>query len=356
MITIKVISRMKHRCILALLLVIMGACRKSTAPAGGSSQHDKIQLTVTAPETGYIYLDGAYTGVQAPGSIAVTSGKHVVGVALRNSWQYLRKESNVTAAATMNFTAADKPAPKVWKALWIGLYETKGITSSGECSTHFSQADLNMGYDFFQWSLRQHFEKYAYNTIHWETVRKDITLPVTLTRSPGGNFTVEPSAIAALMPEIRPGAYDCVFVFWRESEGICSFKSNYFGLAWTNPLRESIKTGYVTIKFDAAASLADRISYYKTNDPGVWLHEWLHTVGENFYQDKGLQLPRKAGDGLTVHAAEMYNYVFPWMDWYRDFMAGTVVNTGGTPLYLGIGPEAMLGCSLREKAAATCQD
>ncbi len=347
---------MKHRCIMTLLLVILGACKKSTAPDGGSHQNDKIQLAVTAPETGYIYLDGAYTGVQAPGNIAVTAGKHIVGVALRNSWQYLRKESNVTAAATLNFTTADQPAPKVWKALWIGLYETKGISATGDCSTHFSQAELNMGYDFFQWSIQQHFEKYAYNTIHWDVTRKDITQAVPLTRGANGNFTVEPSTIAALMPEIQPGAYDCVFVFWRESEGACSFKSNYFGLAWTNPLKENIKTGYVTVKFDAGASLADRINYYKTTDPGVWLHEWLHTVGENFYQDKGLQLPAKAGDGLVVHAAEMYNYVFPWMDWYRDFMAGSVVNASGSPRYLGIGPEAFLGCSVREKATNTCKD
>ncbi len=341
---------------LILLLAMLGACKKSSAPAGSNGSDNQIQLSVSAPEAGYVYVDGAYTGKQAPGTIAVTAGKHIISVALQNSYQYLRKEVNVTGAASVAFVMTDKPAPKVWKALWIGLYETKGITTSGECSTHFSKDELDQGYGFFQWSLQQHFEKYTYNTIHWDVERKDIELPVTLTRSNDNWFTAEPSTISGILPQIQPGTYDCVFVFWRESEAACSFKSGYFGLAWTNPLKENIKTGYVTVKFDAGTSITNKISYYKTNDPGVWVHEWLHTVGENFYQDKGLQLPRKAGDGLVVHAAEMYNYTFPWMDWYRDFMGGRVVNNSGTPRFLGIGPEAFLGCSVREKAINSCRD
>ncbi|MBS0027183.1 PEGA domain-containing protein [Chitinophaga sp. 22321] len=347
---------MKKQWMLILLLAGAGACKKSSPAPGGNKPDDKIQVAVTAPEAGYIYLDGAYTGIVAPGNIAVTAGKHVLGVALQNSFRYLRKEVNITAGITLQLTTADKPAPKVWKALWIGLNETKGTALTGDCSTHFTKAELDQGYNFFQWSLQQHFEKYAYGTIHWEVTRKDITLPVMLTRGANAMYTVDPATIADMMPEIQPGVYDCVFVFWRESENNCSFKSNYFGLAWTNPMKESIKTGYVTVKFDAGSSLADRINYYKNNDPGVWVHEWLHTVGENFYQDKGLQLPRKAGDGLAVHAAEMYHYIFPWMDWYLDFMSARVPNVYDGPKYLGIGPEAFLGCSVREKATNNCND
>lgn len=61
--------------------------------------------------------------------------------------------------STIEFSAADKPAPKVWKALWVGLHETKGTTASGDCSTRFSTTELDAVYDFFQWSLKEHFEK-----------------------------------------------------------------------------------------------------------------------------------------------------------------------------------------------------
>lgn len=345
---------MKKIFLIALLAIGWGACKKSGPPAAGNGTDTRAVLSVSAPEQGFIYLDGAYTGIKAPGKISASRGKHMIGIALQPSFQYLRKEINVGADSTISLTAADAPAAKTWKALWIGVNETTGTTPGGQCSTHFTVKELDEAYSFFEWSIREHMEKYTYHTIHWEVERKDIVVPVTLTESGSGRYTAEPGTISGLLPQIQPGVYDCVFVFWREKEGTCNFSSNYFGLAWTNPMSENIKTGYVTVKFDAANSVTERINYYKTNDPGVWIHEWLHTVGENFYQSRGKQLPRKAGDGLVVHAAEMYNYKFPWMDWYQDFIAGRVVNVYDGPKYLGIGPEAFLNCSLREAAVNNC--
>lgn len=341
---------MKKILLIALLLTGGSACKKSGPPAGDGNAATKTVLSISAPEQGFIYLDGSYTGVKAPGNISVTRGKHVIGVALQQSFQYLRKEINAGADSAISLSTADAPAPRTWKALWIGLYET----TDGQCSTHFTGTELDEAYHFFDWSLREHFEKYTYHTIHWEVERKDIAAPVSLTASGSGRYIVDPGTISALLPEIQPGVYDCIFVFWREKDAACNFSSNYFGLAWTNPMKENIKTGYVTVKFDAANSITDRINYYKKNDPGVWIHEWLHTVGENFYQDRGKQLPRKAGDGLAVHAAEMYRYQFPWMDWYQDFIAGRVANVYDGPQYLGIGPDAFLDCPLRETAVNGC--
>jgi len=244
--------------------------------------------------------------------------------------------------------------PKIWKALWIGLEETKGNSNTGACSTHFSSSALDAGYNFFQWSIANHFEKFSYGTMKWDIERKDITNSVILKKSSASWFTIEPDSIIKILPEIKPGIYDCVFVFWRESEEACSFKSNYFGLAWTNPMAENIKTGFVTVKFDAGESLENKINYLKENDPGVWLHEWLHTVGENFYQSRGFILPPKASDGLVVHSAELFGYNFPWMNWYQDFISGRVPNSSGEPKYLGIGPEALLNCTIHEVAAGQC--
>lgn len=339
--------KIHHYCLILTMCLL--ACKKRNGKLPVESS--KYNLSVSTPnnELGYVYIDGKYTGTKTTSKIEVSKGHHVIGVALQNSWKYLRKEIDVTANSDLNLTLNDQPAAKTWKALYIGLYQTKGGSSAGDCSTHFSQNELDEGYDFLQWSLKEHFEKYSYNTMKWEINRKDIQVPITLNKTSNNWFTVEPTSITSLLPEIEPGAYDCVFVFWREREGTCSFQSAYFGLAWTNPMAEAMKTGYVTVKFDAGNSVTDKINNYKANDPGVWVHEWLHTVGENYYQNKGLSLPEKSG-GFSVHAAEVYGYSFPWMNWYLDFISGRVANASGSPAYLGIGPEAFLKCTVRETA------
>lgn len=334
---------------LTLLMICLFACKKKSNPTPPPPIANTLSITTPGNETGYVYIDGRYTGKSTSGKIEIEKGHHVIGVALQNSWKYLRKEIDVTGNSELNLTLNDQPVAKTWKALYVGLYETKGGSSTGDCSTHFSKTELDAGYDFLQWSLKEHFEKYSYNTMKWEVERKDIEVPIALKKTNSTWYTVEPENITSLLPQIQPGVYDCVFVFWREQEGTCSFKSNYFGLAWTNPMAEAIKTGYVTIKFDAKNSVTDEINNYKANDPGVWVHEWLHTVGENYYQNKGLSLPEKSG-GFSVHAAEMYHYTFPWMNWYLDFIAGRVPNSSSSPAYLGIGPEAFLKCTLKETA------
>lgn len=338
----------------AILVLTASACKKGKdAPP---PEEAPVNTIITpGNEPGYVYIDGKYSGYKSNGQVKLPAGRHNIGVALENSWIYLRKEVDVTAGAAITFTAADKPAPKVWKALYVGLSETRGNSATGDCSTHFTKAELDAGYEFLQWSLREHFEKYSYGLMQWQLERKDIAEPVMLKKNGEAWYTVEPPVITAKIPEIVPGAYDCVFVFWRESEGTCSFRSNYFGLAWTNPMGEPIKTGFVTVKFDAGNGVAGRIANYKANDPGVWVHEWLHTTGERFYQDKGISMPQPAG-GFTVHAAETYGYTYPWMTWYRDMMGGRVPNTLTGLGYLGIGPEAFLRCTVRETALdAACR-
>jgi len=334
--------------IIVFTTVLCYACKKDE----NITQPDKVSVAISTGETGYIYLDGQYIGFQTPYTINVSKGKHVIGVALQNSFQYLRKEIDASSDITINLTDADKPTPKTWKALWVGLSETKtDLGSNGGCSTHFSKAELDSGYNFFQWSISNYFEKFSYKTMQWQIDRMDITLPVMPKQESDTRAVVLPESIIKLIPTIKPGAYDCIFVFWRQKEATCDFGyGGYLGLGWSNPLEEPIKTGYVTIKFDAGTNINDKINYFKNNDPGVWVHEWLHTVGEKFYQDKGLSLPQKAGDGFVVHAAEIYHYTFPWMNWYLDFISGRVLSSSTNgPKYLGIGPESFLKyCTVSE--------
>jgi hypothetical protein len=291
------------------LVAVFFSCTKDAA-----TPKDEIPvIQVSSPETGFIYLDGHYTGYQTPHEIKANKGKHVIGVATNTSRKYLRKEVDVAEGSKIQLEASDQAQPKIWKALWIGISEANGVSANGNCSTRFSTSELDAGYNFFKWSIENHFEKFSYGTMKWELERKDISTPVYLTKTNNAWFTLEPSTISQLLPEIVPGTYDAIFVFWRERDCSCSFQSSYFGLAWTNPMNESLKTGYITVKFDAGADLNQKISYYMSTDPGVWVHEWLHTVGENYFQKKGYSLPTNDGN-LVVHAAEKYGYTFPWMD------------------------------------------
>ena len=308
------------------------------------------RIKVTASEKGFIYLDGQFTGYSTPAEIKVTKGDHIIGVATESSKEYFRKTLTIEDDAEINLTTSDKPEPKRWKALWVGVHEVTGVSVSGHCSSKFSEEELDAGYDFFMWSIEKHFEPFSFNTTRWEVERKDIITPIELNKASNTWFTLEPESITALIPEVEPGNYDAVFVFWREKDGSCSFQSSYFGLAWTDPINDPIQTGYITIKFDAGNDIQENINWYKENDPGVWVHEWLHTVGENYFQDCGERLPEKGSDGLVLHAAEKYHYTYPWMDWYSDFMSGQVKDLGTGNTYCGIGPEAFLKYTVRESA------
>jgi hypothetical protein len=304
-----------------------------------------VSVSLESGAGGYIYLDGKFTGKIAPNKVVVGKGMHIISVADPSGAAYYRKEAVVTKDTAIKMTNADIPAPRTWKALWIGVHEA--VNPNGG-STHFSTEDLNAAYDFFKWSIAEHFEKYSFGVTHWDVERLDINDPVSLTQS-GSNQIIPFQNITNKISAIVPGAYDCVFVFFRQQEGAVAHIGNYFGLGWCDPLREVEKTGYVIVKFDVGNSIQDKISYYKSTDPGIFLHEWLHTVGESYFSSLGYNLPMPAGDGLRVHAAEIYGYTFPWLGWYKDFMAGKVVSKDGVG-YCGIGPEALLNNSVRKTA------
>ncbi|MBK3516189.1 PEGA domain-containing protein [Carboxylicivirga marina] len=336
-----------NKIIVAILAIALGVM---ACDSGADKQTKTPLVKISAEEQGHVYLDGQYTGYTTPTELKVSKGEHVISVTAETSKRYMRQEVTINEDTEVQLTMKDVPEPKVWKALWIGVQEVIGNSVDGQCSSSFSQEELDAGFEFFQWSIDKQFHPFSYNTTKWEVERKDITTPIELHKASNTWFTLEPESITELLPEVKPGNYDAVFVFWRESDGDCSFKSSYFGLAWTDPLNDPIKTGYITIKFDAGDDINKNINWYKENDPGVWVHEWLHTVGENYFQNCGERLPEKGGDGLVLHAAEKYKYTYPWMDWYADFMSGRVKDLGSGNTYCGIGPEAFLKYTVRESA------
>lgn len=315
-------------------------------------------VLVTAPEVADIYVDGKFTGRKTPAMISLTAGDHLIGTGLSESRQYLRRSIQVSdEPIAISLVETDRVEANTWKALFVGVSEAYGVSPSGECSTHFTEQDLNDAFEFFKWNLQSHIEPFSFHTIQWDIARQDLKKPAQLTKTNNGWYTLESPEGLAEIENLKPGDYDVVFVFWRAEEGNCNFESSYFGLAWLDPTSmDTQHTGYITVKFNPGEmTVVEKLDEYKRNDPGVWTHEWLHVVIEQFYPDLGVDVPTPAegGDGLVLHAAGAFNYEFPWMKWYEDLIGGKV-REGSK--YVGIGPDALLKCSIRGAALDECQE
>lgn len=313
-------------------------------------------VAITAVSEGSIYINGQYTGKKTPNMISLKPGEHTVSVGLDIERIYLKKTLKITNNKTINvdFNLKDRQSPSLWKALFVGVPTVFGESATGQCSTHFTKQDLDDAFDFFQMNMKEHIEPFSYGSIKWEIERRDLTKPVELTHNPkNGWYTLEAAQALVELDNVKPGEYDTVFLFWREEEESCSFKSSYFGLAWLEPTSEDTRqTGYVTVKFNPKKiGVKARINEYLADDPGVWTHEWLHVVIEQFYPNLHVKTPIPPKGKLILHAAGAYNYKYPWLEWYKDLISGQVPLGQG---FSGIGPEAFLNCTVRMHALKQC--
>lgn len=316
-------------------------------------------IQIDAPEGGAIYLNGQFTGQYSPNRLKSDNGEITVSVGFENQKQYWRKTVEINGDTTVKLTDADAVQPKIWKALFVGVSRAQARNREQQvCHTDFSPSELDTAYEFFQMNMRDHIETFSFGTVKWQTERVDITAPVDLNYNENNDwYTLEPEqGLSQLvqLTDFQPGDYDTIFYFWREQQNQCDFTSGYFGLAWLEPWEENTKqTGYVTVKFNPKEIGVKRMhDWYRDNDPGVWTHEWLHVVIEKFYPKLGVNVPIPPEDVLILHAAQAYGYGYPWMDWYRDLISGRV-KMGEQ--YTGIGPEALLSCSIRDLALKKCE-
>jgi len=315
-------------------------------------------VAITAVSQGSIYIDGQYIGKKTPSIVFLKEGEHIVSVGLDNERLYLRKTVNITKDTKFNidFTLEDKQLPSLWKALFVGVPTVSGESSIGKCSTNFTKQDLDYAFDFFKMNMKEHIEPYSYGSIKWDIDRRDLTKPVELTyNDENGWYTLEAEQGLAELDNVKPGEYDTVFLFWREEDKNCSFKSPYFGLAWLEPTSDDARrTGYVTVKFNPEAiGVKAKIQQYLDNDPGVWTHEWLHVVIEQFYPNQQVKVPLPPKDKLILHSASAYGYKYPWLDWYKDLISGQVSLGKG---FSGLGPEAFINCTVRKYSLKQCTD
>ncbi|ETN95301.1 PEGA domain-containing protein [Zhouia amylolytica] len=318
---------------------------ESSAEETNKPDTSKFNLSVAAVEEGAaIYIDGVYTGKSTPANFLVSKGEHVIGVGLNTAKTYLRREvqvSSTTEQLVISLDEADLQQPKTWKVLFVGVNQV--TTANGNCISSYSTEQLDLAYEFLKWSFEEKVEPYSYNTTNWEFYRSDITTDIVQLSN---DHLINPEIFESKIIDIQKGDYDLIVSFFRGAQQDC-FIADFIGIAWYDVTALSSESSYFTIRY--YDDLEGAMITSKQNDPGMFIHEWLHTVAERFYPNRGYTMPTFKGQ--VVHAAERYGYSAPWMSWYEDIIAGKVKDGSS---YVGIGPEAFLECTVREQAIGQC--
>jgi hypothetical protein len=330
-------------------------------------------VNIVSPEDrSAIYIDGNYTGKDTPFEFDdLSTGYHTIGIGQYKSENYLEREVKIeklestdgkTPVFEVELTEDDLVQPRTWKVLFVGVSNVKGIDNSGDERTlTYTSEQLDMGFDFLKYSFQKYAEPFSYNTIHWEYDRKDIIVDtVQLNKD---NF-ITPDVIDPYLKKmgVKRGDYDFIMTWSRfqykpssEWEGPKDL-SHFNGIGWFNKTATYTRASYMLIRY--YADIEAQLDKAKRQDPGMIVHEWLHTVAETFYSDFGVPLmdPNKGG-GSSLHALESYGYRWPWMTGYKELMRGQINeisrNNNLNPNdeeYVGITPGDFIDHTVRDEA------
>jgi hypothetical protein len=234
--------------------------------------------------------------------------------------------------------AGDAIVPVEWKALYLDLRSVK----AGDCELSFTSAERDAMFAFFEESVSKYIEPFTMGIHRWKIVRVKVDTTVPLA-APNGYYTIEPSDIPHVAT-VTPGSYDNIFAVWRGLDANCEIPAPYFGASF-GPEPKTRQAGWITVR-TPEADILDLLKYLRASDPGVFVHEWMHTSVENHYAKHGAPLPPVTSpDGSLVHSGAGYGYHHPWMDWYRDLIAGRVDVSGK---YMGVPPDFLKSCTIRQ--------
>jgi hypothetical protein len=307
----------------------------------GSQASCAPQVDISGPEAGDLFVDGLYTGTAAPGLLDLASGAHRIAIGTPNGYftRSIEIESDAEPCELI-LGDEDRLEAREWKALYVDIPSLRGVENG--CQVDASQAELDAMYDFFQDNMHALGSTNSYQTMSWNITR--VAAAGTVDVGGGaGDYTLNPSDLGPVFDDLSPGDYDTIFVGWKAQGADCVLDAWYVGLGWT-PQAETKQMGFANLRLQADDIVA-HVQSLASNDPGGFLHEFLHTV-EVYYAQLGANMPDPAG-GFPLHAAEVYGYSFPWLTWYEDFMRGKVEDTVGGG-YRGITPELMHGCTTRD--------
>lgn len=302
--------------ILVYITSISYSCNSSE-----DNEHENISepnlLVSTIEEGASIYIDGVYTGKKTPAEFLVSKGEYTVGVGLNNTKRYLRKKIKVTSSTDVLVVSLDEndfQEPKTWKVLFVGV--NKVTTAGGNCVSEYTTEQLDLAYDFLKWSFEEKVEPYSYNTINWEFERRDITTDIVQLSS---DNLITPNIFESQITDIQKGDYDLVATFFRGVQQDC-FIADFIGIAWFDVTELFSETSYYTIRY--YNDLEGAITYSKRNNPGMFIHEWLHTIAERFYPDRGWTMPSFKRASSSCRRAL---WIFSTVD---DLVSGYYFRTG----------------------------
>ncbi|MFO0726104.1 MAG: hypothetical protein U1E65_20140 [Myxococcota bacterium] len=302
-------------------------------------------VRIEAPFPGDLYLDGRFTGLRAPAEVPRWSGLRRVGVG-SPSGGYFRAEVDAADACRIQLRPEDRSAARSWRARYITLHAAFArLPDTSTCTAALDDVDADRSFQDFERSVHLHFEPDSFHTMAWEIDRQEVRTPFEVRDQGGGFYAVDPADVAALIADVVPGTLDTIVVFFRSAGPGCVIPGDYLGLS-VPPSQASHEAGFTSVKLEVEGSLDPVWTYLEANDPGVWIHEFLHTVADQYYPGLGATMPEPSADGSIVHAAEAYHYAAPWMTWYSDLIAGRVVLPDG---YGGITPELLLRCTLKDR-------
>ena len=351
--------------ILSVAMSLFSSCGDGDNPGPDEPQEAVPKLKITSPENNSaVYLDGRYTGKVTPAELVVPQGDHVIGVGQHLSQNYLKKEIRVELSMDsvkyVDLSEDDVQKSKTWKLLFVGINSVTGLTNSGVKDTMtYTKAELDIAYDYLQYSFKKYLEPYSYNTIKWEYDRHDIDNEVVYLNAQN---LYDPQRFEKYVKEwgLKKGDYDLVVTFYRfegDDEKTTDDDLGVFnGMAWYSKSSISIRSSYLMIRY--YRDVQAWFDHMKANDPGMFVHEWLHTVCETFYPGYGAPVPDPdMGGGSVLHAIEAYGYKYPWMTGYRDLMRGRIKekssNNAKNPKhlpYVGMTPDDYLEHTVREAA------
>jgi hypothetical protein len=350
--------------VIGIIALFMSGCKKKSEPTPNPSPL-KYNLSVSANDKGSaIYIDGLYSGHVTPYEFYLAEGDHVIGVGLKSTEQYLRKKITVTPIKKLKLILGqdDLQKPRLWKALFVGIYHA--CDAGHNVILSYSKEDLDLAYAYFKYSFQHYVEPYSYHTMLWQFQRKDIVDDtVVLNIKNLLSLSILEKYIAQW--GIKKGQYDLIVSFYRfqgDNDNTASDDLGTFnGMAWYNKTDISVRSSYYMIRY--YRNVKKWLDEMKTSDPGMFVHEWLHTVCETFYPGFGVAVPDPTkGGGSSLHAIEAYGYRFPWMTGYRDLMRGQIkeisytnkLNPKQVP-YVGITPDDFLKCTVCDAALGQCQ-
>jgi hypothetical protein len=289
---------------------------------GSTNSNQTVMVSSFIP--GRIFLNGEFTGKTTPATLSLTNGIYRIGFGGSNN-RYQENTVNVANQKSVNFQDSGWMAAKPWKILLLSTRNTYlGSGTGGNQTASLTNADIQTAYNELLETNRRWVEPFSYGLASWTVEQRTIENVTAKITDTGDHINFNQFLQEAGLTNL-PNQYDAVVYFWGRI-----------------PVNTDPWGGAGAVGGGSLMSVPNTWIRGQHNFPSeVWLHEWLH-VAEGASSDR-----RHNFNGIGgLHGAEEHGFRSgvegEWLDWYREFMRGTV--TEGD-LFVGIPPAVWLAGS-----------